>query len=173
MRRLQASSPPRPPPPTLTTTTTSITLCLFQLILAQGLFHLTHADALLTHADEWERGERGTWERAWEGPFVPPRGHSDIGGEREEEEGGEWVVEEESVAPSPSLHSSPPSGERRAVGEIWWKVVAPDDPARGAEPAKWDGWPILHQHYPLPLPLPRLPNDYEVLQETWVEDAVT
>ena len=68
-----------------------------------------------------------------------------------------------------------------AVSEVWWQALSPHDPARGAEPTKWDGWltlppPPHHNHtdpLPPPAPPPRLPTDYEILQDTWTEDAVT
>ncbi|KAG0713824.1 hypothetical protein GWK47_015314 [Chionoecetes opilio] len=61
---------------------------------------------------------------------------------------------------------------RATTGVIWWAAVTPDDPAR-AEPARWDGWPDLHpyHHHNPPPPPSTTPQDYEVLQEGWVEEC--
>ncbi|XP_064095090.1 uncharacterized protein LOC135207320 [Macrobrachium nipponense] len=53
------------------------------------------------------------------------------------------------------------------LGDQWWRITNPDDPARNAEPAMWDGHGLQKSI------VQNLSADYQLVQDKWEEEAVT
>ncbi|KAG7170136.1 uncharacterized protein LOC121865072 [Homarus americanus] len=85
---------------------------------------------------------------------------------KDNEDFKKWVLEEEHILTS---HSKVPhrTAQHNTQSEMWWKVTSQDDPAMDAEPVSWDGKGLVNSVSP------NLFQDYELIQHTWKEDAVT
>ncbi|KAK3876170.1 hypothetical protein Pcinc_019019 [Petrolisthes cinctipes] len=93
-------------------------------------------------------------------------------------EAEDWMLDEEPVQTTAArrvkLGQVGGQGWNLGMGDLWWKIISPEDPANGVEPAKWDGDrardgtkdEYLLEDYIFSF------QEYEVLQENWVEKAI-
>ncbi|KAK8754485.1 hypothetical protein OTU49_016421 [Cherax quadricarinatus] len=75
-----------------------------------------------------------------------------------------WVLDEEEIyVPNRMTHQTTLYSTH---SEQWWRATSEDDPAMDAEPVPWDGKGLYENVSS------NLFQDYEVIQNTWEEDAV-